>query len=134
MNLKHHQKQWKYNEDVINWCKSNKFLFYDWLITIAFYTALHKIDYCLHVKAKLSDKEILKFNISSIKKYYGHKARNQRVIFHLREISAYYIDLYRECRRVRYNQAKLNQIDISDLENYLKIWFEIIKPYNPKKK
>ena len=134
MRLLHHQNQWKYNEKVINWATDNEFSFNDWIITIAFYAALHKIDYCLHIKANINDYEITHFIDRLGNKIRGHGARNKLVRRHLTEISQDYIILYSECRRVRYDQTTLNQIGDKEVETYLKIWFEVINKYNPKKK
>ncbi len=131
MNIQQHRNQCNYNESIINWGKVNKFIFNDWLITIAFYTALHKIDFCLHKKAKLTDQEITKFINTRGRKFTGHGARNSRIIYYFRSISADYIDLYTESRRVRYNQINLNQITDVELNQYLDIWFKVIKPFTP---
>ena len=58
MNLQQHENQWRYNESIIQWAKDNNFSYNDWLITITFYSALHKIDYCLHRTANLTDRQI----------------------------------------------------------------------------
>lgn len=130
MNNQQHRNQWNYNEEIINWCKSNNFTYYDWIITITFYTALHKIDYCLHISAGLTDTQIIVY-YKFRRKYTGHGARNKQVIQHLRNIASDYIDLYTESRRVRYKQTNLNQISDTDLNHYLNIWYNIIKPFNP---
>ena len=131
MNNQQHLNQCNYNESVINWCRSNNFPFNDWIIIVAFYTALHKLDYWLHVNTRLHDNQItVYFNPRGIK-FTGHGARNKNVIDNFRNIAPDYMDLYRECRRVRYNQRGLNQITLADLTKYLDIWFNIIKPFTP---
>lgn len=131
MNLQQHENQWRYNESVIQWAKDNNFSYNDWLITITFYSALHKIDYCLHRTANLTDRQITFTIDPQGRKYRGHGARIKLVRRHLAEISHDYYTLYSECRRVRYDQRSLNQISKEDLEHYLNIWFDIIDKYNP---
>ncbi len=131
MNNKQHINQCNYNESVINWCSSNNFPFNDWIIIVAFYTALHKLDYWLHSKAGLLDRQITVYYDPYGNKITGHGARNKHIVSNFRNIAPHYIDLYRECRRVRYKQIKLNQITPADLKRYQNIWFNEIKPFTP---
>jgi len=114
-----HENQYQYNEDVLNWLKNNNSPFFDWIIIIAFYTSLHKIDQCLH-KRGFND-----FQIGS------HIKRNNLVINNLpTTICTEYIKLYSKSRVVRYKQDTLYDIKSEDLQDYLDIWFKTIKPFN----
>lgn len=113
-----HENQYKYNEDVLDWLNNNKSPYFDWMITIAFYTSLHKIDQCLHKRG---------FQDIQLK---NHRNRNHVVINHLPPlICTEYIKLYSKSREVRYEQNKLFDIKHQDLLNYINIWHNTIKPF-----
>lgn len=119
MKIKYHENQWKYNEAYLNWLLSQKSTYYDWIITVIFYTSLHKMHICMHKKG---------FSNSQIK---NHKLLNNEIASTFPTISAHYNTLYTECRRVRYYQYNLNVIPQSDLNQYIDIWNKIIKPFKP---
>lgn len=113
-----HENQYKYNEGVLKWLNTNKSPYFDWLITIAFYTSLHKIDQCLHKRG---------FTNYQLR---NHRKRNHVVINYLPYlISTEYIKLYTKSREVRYEQETLYDIKTKDLQNYLNIWFNTIKTF-----
>ena len=113
-----HENQYQYNEDVLNWLNNNNSPFFDWLITITFYTSLHKIDQCLH-KRGFNDIQLI-----------NHRKRNMVVIYNLpNNICSEYIKLYSKSREVRYEQDTLYDIRSVDLQGYLNIWFDTIKPF-----
>lgn len=113
-----HENQYRYNEDVLSWFTQNNSTFFDWMITITFYTALHKIDQCLH-KRGFGDSQLS-----------NHKKRNNLVINNLPPlICTEYIKLYSKSREVRYEQDTLCNITSTELQNFLNIWFTIIKPF-----
>lgn len=120
MRLIHHEDQYNYNERLLNSMWFEKSTFFDWMITVSFYTTLHKIDKCLH---------ILGFNDRQIS---NHSKRLSKVINNLPiKISSEYVKLYSKCREVRYRQFHLNNISTKELNKCLNIWFNIIKPYIP---
>ncbi|KKM07603.1 hypothetical protein LCGC14_1732280 [marine sediment metagenome] len=131
MDNRQHINQCNYNESVINWCRSNNFPFNDWIIIVTFYTALHKLDFWLHSNTGLIDREITEYFNPRGKKFTGHGARNKNIINEFGTVAPYYIDLYRECRRVRYKQFSLNKITSADLNKYINIWFNVIKNFTP---
>ncbi|HEC37289.1 hypothetical protein LCGC14_1817130 [marine sediment metagenome] len=125
-----HINQYEYNEKVIEWCQSSEFPYYDWVIIITFYSALHKIDCCLH-QIGLTDRDITSFRNEA---KYGHQARNYEVMLNFKEIKQDYITLYTECRKLRYDQYKLNDISKEDLESFINIWYNKIKPFSLSKR
>ena len=66
----------------------NNFQHADWVVTLAFYKALHAVDSYL-----------VKQGLDSV----GHSKRNRHVQNHLQDISEEYNALYRASRRARYD-------------------------------
>lgn len=128
MQINEHRNQWKYNEKLITWLQSNNCTFYDWLITIAFYTALHKMDELIHQKFPDYDKKN-----ETKSETIGHAYRNKTINKYYKSIFSQYDSLYRMSRKVRYEQRKLNCITEIELKQYLNIWFKTIKPLEPFK-
>lgn len=120
-----HRKQWENNESLIQWLQSNKCSYYDWLIIIAFYAALHKMDILIHQKFPGYDKKK-----ESLKET-GHIYRNKMINKYYKEISSDYLTLYRQSRKLRYEQRSLNKIKEKTLNYYLDLWFKKIKPLEP---
>ncbi len=125
MQLHEHRKQWKNNENLINWLQSQNCIYFDWLIIITFYTTLHKMDELIHQKFPGYDKR------NETRKSTGHAYRNKMVNMYYKSVYSKYDTLYRISRKVRYEQRKLNKIKLEDLNKYLEIWFNIIKPLKP---
>lgn len=118
MKIPEHLLQWQNNEKIIKELQKIGFLHYDWLITIAFYTCLHKIDIHLHNKG-LTDGKIR-----------THYYRKREVTNNLPSyIARKYIQIETKCRKVRYTQKILNNISKTDLLKYLNIWFNDIKSF-----
>lgn len=119
MRIHEHDNQYNYNEEFLNWLLEKKSAYFDWIITATFYTSLHKMHSCLHA-------------IGIKGKYIKiHPNLNNKVAEKFPSISADYILLYAECRRVRYKQINLNAITEEDLNKYLDIWRNKIKPFVP---
>ena len=120
MNKTQHNNQWNYNEQVITWLQKQGFSYNDWLITITFYTALHKMERCLHDRG-IWHKEIK-----------NHKTRNTQIIREFRgKVVRSYMDLYDESKRVRYFQSKLHNIPEPKFDHFLQLWKRDIKPFKP---
>ena len=125
MRLEDHRNQWQYNEKLILWLQSCECSYFDWLIIIAFYTALHKMDELIHQKYPNYDKR------NETKKATGHAYRNKMVNRYYKSVHSKYDSLYRISRKLRYEQRKLSKIKVKDLNNYVGIWFNTIKPLKP---
>jgi len=125
MRLEDHKNQWKNNEKLILWLQSCKCSYFDWLIIITFYTALHKMQELIHQKYPDFDKR------TETKRDTGHIYLNKMVNKYYKDVYSKYYSLYRKSRKLRYEQKKLNRIDEKDLNNYLDIWFKTIKPLKP---
>ncbi len=125
MQLHEHKIQWKYNEQLISWLLKQKCSYFDWIIVITFYTALHKMDELIHQKYPDYDK----YNES--RRDTGHIYRNKMVRKYYKSVHSKYDTLYRKSRKLRYEQRKLNIIKKKDLKNYIEIWSNIIKPLKP---
>ncbi|MGC9781568.1 MAG: hypothetical protein HZR80_20180 [Candidatus Heimdallarchaeota archaeon] len=119
MHIHQHDNQYNYNEEFLNWLIEKKSKYFDWIITVTFYTSLHKMHSCLHA---------IGIKNRYIKK---HKDLNDYVAEKFPSISAGYVLLYEECRRVRYKQIELNAITEEDLNKYLDLWRNVIKPFVP---
>lgn len=112
-----HENQWKANEQFRNKILTDGTVFYDWIITITFYTALHKMHCLLH------DKGIRSNQITS------HGKLNSKISNELPSIAVDYLTLHSECKRVRYRQSNIGAISKAELKQYCDIWDNIIKPY-----
>ncbi len=117
-----HKNQWQNNEKLIIWLQSKNCTFFDWLITITFYTVLHKMDELIHQKSPNYDKQL------ETMKGGRHAFRNKMVGKYYGSVHSEYDSLYRKSRKVRYEQRRLNKIKVKDLNKYLGIWFNTIKP------
>jgi hypothetical protein len=112
-----HENQWKANEQLRNKMLSNGSKFYDWIITITFYTALHKMHCELHNKGVRS---------RDIK---SHSKLISKISNLLPSIASDYLLLHSECNRVRYKQFTLGVITNSELKLYCDIWDNVIKTF-----
>lgn len=125
MRLEDHNNQWRYNEESILWLQSCNCTYNDWLIVIAFYTALHKMLALLHHKVPKYDKK------PETRRDTGHVYLNKMVKKHYKDVYGAYYTLYSKSRKLRYEQNRLNRINNNELKKYLDIWFKTIKPLKP---
>lgn len=96
---------------LINEMSSTSFVSYlDWVVTVAFYTALHYVDACL-----------ARYAIHPVT-HGGRHGRNAEVSRRLRTVSAKYQTLYNKCRYARYvplSERNLRPIEVVRLVSWV---------------
>ncbi len=122
MRMEEHKLLWKHNEALLLKLKQNCNSHYDWIIIITFYASLHKMAILIHFKDPKFD---TRYN------YMDHQHFNKLVHKYFKDIFSKYHDLYRESRKLRYFQTRLNAISEQKLDKFLDIWFNTIKPLKP---
>lgn len=110
-----HIEKSKHNEKFLNFVRENdsgtKYDYPDWLVTIAFYIAVHKVD------AKLNEKGIYPED---------HYNRNRFVAIELNEINTSYMFLYNQSTKARYDPRSQRKMKENIVDLCMKIAVEII--------
>lgn len=113
-----HENQFNHNDAFLDWLLIEKSQFYDWIITVSFYAALHKMHSCLHTKGV------------PCHRIRNHDSLRKQITNHFPEnISTFYDMLHFECRKIRYDQTDLNTINKTYVQDFIDAWKMIIKPF-----
>lgn len=132
----------EHNEKVFRHLLQNKD-FADWIVTTAFYSSLHYVDYKLfpitHTEKKIQVKivDMESYAVSALNKYGNdkHVCRLKLVQSKLKEIAFEFNWLYSTCKTARYHDYKFADPDdiCKTSEDYLKAIKEFVTKKEVKK-
>jgi len=95
----------------------------DWIVTTAFYSAIHYVDHKLFQIQPLEHGDKTLSNIDHAKRVLGyqsrHELREMLVTLHLKPISIGFSYLYKNCRTARYINYTVDDITARNARNYL---------------